>query len=148
MSAEAVAATQAVIDRYPENFRPPGRDACKLGVFNIKLKDNTKSFVCLPRRTNPLVMAEMRRQVAEQEAAGVIERCETNPSSVYAICMARHPSKPGLRFCLDARPLNANTMLMPYAVPDINESLDRLAGYKLYSTFDLSAYFQQFDMEE
>jgi hypothetical protein len=37
---------------------------------------------------------------------------------------------------------------MPYAVPDISESLDRLAGYKLYSTFDLSAYFQQFDMEE
>jgi hypothetical protein len=148
VSAEAVAAAQTVIDRYPENFRPPGKDPCTLGVFNIKLKDNTKSFVCLPRRTNPLVMEEMRRQVAEQEAAGVIERCETNPASVYAICMARHPSKPGLRFCLDARPLNANTILMPYAVPDISESLDRLAGYKMYSTFDLSAYFQQFDMEE
>ncbi len=148
VSAEAAAAVEAVVDRYPDNFRPPGRDPCKLGVFSIKLKDNTKSFVCLPRRTNPLVMEEMRRQVAEQEAAGVIERCSTNPASVYAICMARHPSKPGLRFCLDARPLNANTVLMPYAVPDIAESLDRLAGYKMYSTFDLSAYFQQFDLEE
>ena len=147
-SAEAVAAVSAVIDQYPDNFRPPGKDPCKLGVFSIKLKDNTKSFVCLPRRTNPLVMEEMRRQVAEQEAAGVIERCETNPASVYAICMARHPSKPGLRFCLDARPLNANTILMPYAVPDINESLDNLSGYKMYCSFDLSAYFQQFELEE
>ena len=148
VSAEAEAAVAAVVARYSDNFRKPGSDPCKLGVFRIKLKDNTKSFVCLPRRTNPLVMEEMRRQVAEQEAAGVIERCETNPSSVYAICMARHPSKPGLRFCLDARPLNANTILMPYAVPDIAESLDRLAGYKMYSTFDLSAYFQQFELEE
>ena len=148
VSAEAVAAVAAVIDKYPDNFRPPGRDPCKLGVFSIKLKDNTKSFVCLPRRTNPLVMEEMRRQVAEQEAAGVIERCETNPASVYAICMARHPSKPGLRFCLDARPLNANTILMPYAVPDISESLDNLSGYKMYCSFDLSAYFQQFELEE
>ena len=148
VSAEAEAAVAAVVERYSDNFRKPGSDPCKLGVFSIKLKDNTKSFVCLPRRTNPLVMEEMRRQVAEQEAAGVIERCETNPSSVYAICMARHPSKPGLRFCLDARPLNANTILMPYAVPDIAESLDRLAGYKMYSTFDLSAYFQQFELEE
>jgi hypothetical protein len=93
-------------------------------------------------------MGEMRRQVAEQEAAGVIEGCETNPASVYAICMSRHPSKPGLRFCLDARPLNANTILIPYAVPDINESLDNLSGYKMYCSFDLSAYFQQFELEE
>ena len=148
VSAEAVAAITAVVDQYPQNFRKPGSDPCKLGTFSIKLKDNTKSFVCLPRRTNPLVMEEMRRQVAEQEAAGVIERCTSNPSSVYAICMARHPSKPGLRFCLDARPLNANTVLMPYAVPDINDSLDLLAGYKMYCSFDLSAYFQQFELEE
>jgi hypothetical protein len=93
-------------------------------------------------------MEEMRRQVAEQEAAGVIERCTTNPASVYAICMARHPSKPGLRFCLDARPLNANTVLMPYAVPDIADSLDLLAGFKMYCSFDLSAHFQQFELEE
>ena len=47
VSAEAAAAVEAVIDRYPDNFRPPGCDPCKLGVFSIKLKDNAKSFVCL-----------------------------------------------------------------------------------------------------
>jgi len=62
--------------------------------------------------------------------------------------MARHPAKQTLRFCLDARPLNANTVLMPYAMPDISESLDRLAGYKYYCAFDLSAYFQQFELAE
>ena len=75
-------------------------------------------------------MAEMRRQVQEQSAQDVIERCEGTPNSVYAIHMARHPVKQTLRFCLDARPLNENTVLMPYAMPDISESLDRLAGFK------------------
>ena len=148
VSAEAEAAVAAVCDEYPVNWRPPGADPCKLGIFKIQLKDYNKSYVCLPRRCNPLVMAEMRRQVQEQAAAGVIERCEGQPSSVYAIHMARHPAKKTLRFCLDARPLNANTVLMPYAMPEINESLDRLAGYKYYCAFDLSAYFQQFELAE
>jgi transposase InsO family protein len=148
VSAEAEAAVAAVCDEYAVNWRPPGVDPCKLGIFKIQLKDYNKSYVCLPRRCNPLVMAEMRRQVQEQAAAGVIERCEGTPSSVYAIHMARHPAKQTLRFCLDARPLNANTVLMPYAMPDINESLDRLAGYKYYCAFDLSAYFQQFELAE
>ena len=148
VSAEAEAAVAAVCDEFAENWRPPGVDPCKLGIFKIQLKDHNKSYVCLPRRCNPLVMAEMRRQVQEQAAAGVIEKCEGTPSSVYAIHMARHPAKKTLRFCLDARPLNANTVLMPYAMPDINESLDRLAGYKYYCAFDLSAYFQQFELAE
>jgi hypothetical protein len=148
VSAEAEAAVAAVCDEYPDNWRPPGADPCKLGIFKIQLKDYNKSYVCLPRRCNPLVMAEMRRQVQEQAAAGVIEKCEGQPSSVYAIHMARHPAKKTLRFCLDARPLNANTVLMPYAMPEINESLDRLAGYKYYCAFDLSAYFQQFELAE
>ena len=148
VSAEAAAAVSAVCDEFPENWRPPGKDPCKLGIFPIKLKDYNKSYVCLPRRCNPLVMAEMRRQVQEQAAAGVIERCEGQPNSVYAIHMARHPQKQTLRFCLDARPLNENTVLMPYAMPDISESLDRLAGFKYYCAFDLSAYFQQFELQE
>lgn len=148
VSVEAEAAVAAVMDKYPENWRPPGPDPCKLGIFRIQLKDYAKSYVCLPRRCSPLVMAEMRRQVQEQAAAGVIEKCEGSPSSVYAIHMAKHPTKQTLRFCLDARPLNANTVLMPYAMPDIAENLDRLAGFKYYCAFDLSAYFQQFELAE
>jgi hypothetical protein len=148
VSEEAYAAVSKICDAYPVNWREPGADPCRLGIFRLKLKDANKSYVCLPRRTNPLVMAEMRRQVQEQAAAGVIEKCEGQPSSVYAIHMARHPTKKTLRFCLDARPLNENTVLMPYAMPDISESLDRLAGFKYYCAFDLSAYFQQFELAE
>ena len=148
VSPQAEAAVAAVIDEFPENFRPPGADPCKLGVFRIKLKDGTKCHVALPRRTSPLVLDEMRRQVLQMELDGVAEKCEGHPSSVYAVVMVRHPTKPGLRFCLDARPLNENTMLMPYQVPEIQESLDELAGYKYYCSFDLTAYFTQFELAE
>ncbi len=148
VSPQAEAAVAAVIDEFPENFRPPGADPCKLGVFRIKLKDGTKCHVALPRRTSPIVLDEMRRQVLQMELDGVAEKCEGHPSSVYAVVMVRHPTKPGLRFCLDARPLNENTMLMPYQVPEIQESLDELAGYKYYCSFDLTAYFTQFELAE
>ena len=148
VSPEAEAAVAAVIDEFPENFRPPGADPCKLGVFRIKLKDGTKCHVALPRRTSPIVLDEMRRQVLQMELDGVAEKCEGHPQSVYAVVMVRHPTKPGLRFCLDARPLNENTLLMPYQVPEIQESLDELAGYKYYCSFDLTAYFTQFELAE
>ena len=148
VSPQAEAAVAAVIDQFPENFRPPGSDPCKLGVFRIRLKDGTKCHVALPRRTSPLVLDEMRRQVMQMELDGVAEKCEGHPQSVYAVVMVRHPTKPGLRFCLDARPLNENTLLMPYQVPEIQESLDELAGYKYYCSFDLTAYFTQFELAE
>jgi transposase InsO family protein len=148
VSPQAEAAVAAVIDQFPENFRPPGADPCKLGIFRIRLKDGTKCHVALPRRTSPLVLDEMRRQVLQMELDGVAEKCEGHPQSVYAVVMVRHPTKPGLRFCLDARPLNENTLLMPYQVPEIQESLDELAGYKYYCSFDLTAYFTQFELAE
>jgi len=106
VSEEALQAAEAILDRYPKNFRPQGRDAC-----------------------NPIVLADMRRQIEELLEAGAIERCLTQPSSVYAVVMVRKPGQPGKwRLCLDLQPLNANTVPMPYAMPDVHEALDRLSG--------------------
>jgi len=96
VSEEALQAAEAILDRYPKNFRPQGRNACNLAVFRIKLKDNSKFHVALPRRTNPIVLADMRRQIEELLEAGAIERCLTQPSSVYAVVMVRKPGQPGM----------------------------------------------------
>jgi hypothetical protein len=149
VTAEALRKAEEILDKYPRNFRPQGKDACNLAVFRIKLKDHTKFHVALPRRTNPIVLADMRRQIEELLEAGAIERCQGQPSSVYAVVMVRKPGQPGKwRLCLDLQPLNANTVPMPYAMPDVHEALDRLSGKKYYSSFDFSAWFQQFDIAE
>ncbi len=149
VTEEALRTAEKILDKYPRNFRPQGKDACNLAVFRIKLKDNTKFHVALPRRTNPIVLADMRRQIEELLEAGAIERCQGQPSSVYAVVMVRKPGQPGKwRLCIDLQPLNANTVPMPYAMPDVHEALDRLSGKKYYSSFDFSAWFQQFDIAE
>jgi transposase InsO family protein len=149
VSPEALQACLAVLDRFPDNFRPPGTDPCKLGIYRIILKDKSKFHIALPRRVNPIMLAEIRRQVEELVAVGSIERCITRPSSVYAIVMARRPNAPGkYRMCIDISAGNDNTVPNPYAVPEIQQALDRLSGHKLYSTFDFSSWFQQFELAE
>ena len=149
VSNEALVACMSVLDRYPGIFRPPGSDPCKLGIFKITLKDRSKFHVALPRRVNPLMLQEIRRQVEELVLQGAIERVTTRPSSVYAIVMARRPNAPGKhRLCVDLVALNDNTVPMPYAIPEVHQALDRLAGRKLYCTFDFSSWFHQFEIAE
>jgi len=149
VSDEALQSAMSVLDRYPENFRPPGADACNLAIFRIKLKDNSKFHVALPRRANPIVLQDMRRQIEELLLAGAIERCQTQPSSVYAVVMAKRPGQENKwRLCIDLTELNSNTVPMPYAMPNVLEALDRLSGKKYYSSFDFSSWFQQFEIAE
>ena len=149
ISDEAFAACMSVLDRYPDNFRPPGPDPCKLGIYKIVLKDNSKFHVALPRRVNPIMLTEMRRQVEELVAQGAIERCTTRPASIYAIVMARRPNAPGkYRLCVDLVEGNANTVPAPYAIPEVQQALDRLSGKALYSSFDFSSWFHQFEIAE
>jgi len=63
--------------------------------------------------------------------------------------MARRPNAPGkYRLCADLSPGNDNTVPNPYAVPEVQQALDRLSGHKLYSTFDFSSWFSQFELAE
>ena len=95
------------------------------------------------------MLNEMRRQIEELLTVGAIERCKGSPSSVYAVVMVRKPGqKTSWRLCLDLIPLNENTVPMPYVMPDVHQALDRLSGKKYYSSFDFSAWFQQFDIAE
>jgi hypothetical protein len=149
ISDEAYQSCLSVLERYPENFRPPGDDPCKLPVFRLTLKDKSKFHICLPRRVNPIMLQEIRKQVAELVAAGTVERCTTHPNSLYSIVMAKKATAPGkYRLCIDLVKLNENTVPMPYAVPDVHEALDRLSGKKLYCTFDFTAWFHQFELAE
>ena len=147
VSDEALKAALSVLERYPNNFRPPGNDPCKLAVFKLRLKDDTKYHIALPRRSNPIMLKEMRRQIEELLLVGAIERCATQPSSLYAVVMVQKPGQPGSwRLCLDLVKLNENTVPMPYCMPDVHEALERLSGKKYYSSFDFTAWFQQFEI--
>lgn len=51
-----------------------------------------------------------------------------------------------VRFCVDHRKLNEQTVIRSYPVPDIQESLDGGAGAKIYTTLDMESGYHQIRM--
>ena len=84
ISDEAYQSCLSVLERYPENFRPPGGDPCKLPIFRITLKDKSKFHICLPRRVNPIML---------QEIAGSRARCGGNSRTLH------YPPQQSVRHC-------------------------------------------------
>ena len=54
----------------------------------------------------------------------------------------------GLRFCIDLRKLNKQTIKDVYSLPQINETLDSLQGSQWFSSLDLKSHYWQVKMDE
>ena len=53
----------------------------------------------------------------------------------------------GVRFCVDCRKLNRVTKLAKFSLPRINDTLDRQAGSRHFSTLDLASGYWQVEVE-
>ena len=54
----------------------------------------------------------------------------------------------GLRFCIDLRKLNKQTVKDAYSLPQIDETLDSLQGSQWFSSLDLKSGYWQVKMDE
>ena len=54
----------------------------------------------------------------------------------------------GLRFCIDLRKLNEQTIKDAYSLPQIDETLDSLQGSQWFSSLDLKSGYWQVKMDE
>ena len=54
----------------------------------------------------------------------------------------------GLRFCVDLRKLNKQTIKDAYSLPRIDETLDSLQGSQWFSSLDLKSSYWQVKMDE
>ena len=54
----------------------------------------------------------------------------------------------GLRFCIDLRKLNNQTVKDVYSLPQIDKTLDSLQGSQWFSSLDLKSRYWQVEMDE
>ena len=91
---------------------------------------------CKERPINPVVEAELKKQLLQWLKTGVIQ-----PSnSGYKFPLVAVPKKNGsIRFCVDFRRLNAASGSVArdaFPMPNINSNLSKLAGSKVFSSLD------------
>ena len=75
--------------------------------------------------------------------AGVIEECTSKSTWNSPVFLVNKPHTDKMRFVVDMRAVIQQCMPDAYQLPLIGHVVDKIAGSKLYSTFDCSQSFHQ-----
>jgi hypothetical protein len=118
----------------------------------FKLMDPTKRMWCPARHYTDKELEFGDEKVAEMLQAGICKEIPTdNPhASAITLPMKRAPdgSWTDLRFCIDLRQVNANTVVDKYGMPLPEELFRKLRGAKYLAKIDLRSGFWQLRLSE
>ena len=110
----------------------------------IRLTDQTpfkERYRCIPSHMDD----DMRAHIQEMLDIGAILKSHSPwASAVVLVCK----KDGGLRFCIDLRKLNEQTIKDAYSLPRIDEMLDSLQGSQWFSSLDLKSGYWQVKMDE
>ena len=122
---------------------------CNMYQADITLKPDYKPS-WIPARPVPYKLrAKMDEQIKGLENAGVIERCTEKSLFNSPIFLVKKPHQPDkMRFVCDMRAVNAQCLPDSFQMPLIGHVVDKIAGNKWYSTFDLSQSFHQVEYKK
>ncbi len=103
-----------------------------------------------PIKQAPRRIALKKKDIVEAEVTRMLEHKVINPSNSSwssPIVLVTRPDG-AVRFCIDYRILNANTVKDAYPLPRIDDILDSLSGAKYFCTLDLASGYWQVKMAE
>jgi hypothetical protein len=132
---------------FPEVFKghisglPPMRDTQEI----IVTKPDAVPVSRPPYKMSPLELNELRKQLDDLLAKGLIEPCASEWSN--PVLFVRKPNG-DLRMCCDYRMLNKVTLKQKIQLPRIDECLERLHNAKHFSSLDLTNGFHQQRLSE
>ena len=110
----------------------------------IKLNNNVP-FKDRYRRIQSQEFDEVCRHLGEMLKIGAIQKSVSPWASPVVLVRKKDGS---LRFCIDLRKLNSQTIKDAYSLPRIEESLDCLNGAVIFTSLDLKAGYWQVEMDE
>ena len=107
--------------------------------------DNYVPFKERYRRIPPHQYEEVKKHLGEMLEIGAIRRSESLWASVVVLVRKKDGS---LRFCINLRKLNSQTVKDAYSIPRIEDSLDSLNGSCIFTSIDLKAGYWQVELDE
>ena len=115
---------------------PPDRDI----EFIIELIPGTAPIAQRPYRMNPQELIEIKKQLDDMLAKGLI-RPRASPWGSPVIFVDKRDGT--IRLCVDCRRLNEVTIKNKYPLPKIDDLFDQMNGAKLFSKIDLRTEYHQ-----
>lgn len=106
----------------------------------INLKPGSAPIRVKQRPLNPIMEESLRKQVNEWIGAGVVEPSQS-PWRFPLIPVKKKGSPGSIRWCVDFRSLNAQTITDAYCIPDVQSNLARLANSNFFSVIDTVCAF-------
>lgn len=96
-------------------------------------------------RANPIIQAEIDKQLDEMLRLGVVEASNSPWSSPIVLVKKKDGT---YRFCVDFRKLNSVTVRDSYPLPLVADTLDKLRNAKYLSSLDIKSAYWQIPMAE
>ena len=112
--------------------------------YKIRLTEQTpfkERYRCIP----PHMYEDVRAHIQEMLDIGAIHKSHSPWASAVVLVWKKDG---GLRFCIDLRKLNKQTIKDAYSLPRIDETLDSLQGSQWFSSLDLKSGYWQVEMDE
>ena len=97
------------------------------------------------RHIPPHMYEDMRAHIQEMLDIGAIRKLHSLWVSAVVLVQKKDG---GLRFCIDIRKLNEQTIKDAYSLPQIDKTLDSLQGSQWFSSLDLKPGYWQVKMDE
>ena len=97
------------------------------------------------RRIPPHQYEEVRKHLKEMLEIGAIRRSNSPWASPVVLVRKKDGS---LRFCIDLRKLNAQTVKDAYSLPRIEDALDSLNGACIFTSLDLKSGYWQVELDD
>ena len=140
---------ERVIQAFMNNLKALARNGHDFGRTNlvrmhIALKAGANPVKARVRPLNPLQEADLARQIDEWTKSGVIEPSNACWSSALVPVSKKGTNE--LRWCVDFRALNQVTVKDNYPLPNIQDTLNKLAGSKIFSTWDSKGAYHSIEL--
>jgi hypothetical protein len=141
-SASLTLRIKELLSKYQKLFDNDISEPCDFEEMDIVLKPNA----ILPGKARyykntPAMRDEVRRQVEEQLAMGIIEK--SHSPVVSNVLLVKRPHMPGrYRFVVDYQKINDATVPDQLMMPDIKSQHDRLANKCIFGAVDITSYYR------